>query len=448
MPSLVYNADVERSWFFLRWRHTVMPMVVRDPIFWLAISFHTAILFLQKDLLSRGESLPDLDWKASSLLWSLLTFFVVFYGGNCYNRYYQFYGACTGLGGALGEWAYLIRAHFDVSSPVVKWNILRLMLGAMELQLMSLSGSDDKGGKGLDAAEWDTIRKHGFLSKDEIIRLQRHKGSKAFLPAIWALSEVRSALKAKLQRMPAAKAALAAATTLPSSDFVPPESKPQPKKPSASAEHEAEATLLHTPGAMAIFEDFEQTVLKFKGHCGVATNLLKMPVPFAYFHVLKLLLMISLFMTSFALIELEHAQFFLSMAVFVVICVIMIGLQAVAVAMSDPFGDDDIDFDLDKFLIGAYDNTIAIVTDQRTAMHDRLPADMDGNFPLADTEAAKAARVWKTAFDGSASPARKALPQSKTVTPPITPPASMRSQPGGRSAYKRLEEKQMLPNEA
>lgn len=442
MPSLVYNADVERYWFFLRWKHTVLPMVVRDPIFWLMLGFHLAILKIQGQMIERGESLPDLDWKASSMLWSLLTFFVVFYGGNCFNRYYQFYGACTGLAGALGEWSYLIRSHFDSNAPVVKWNMLRLMLGAMEIQLMSLGGSDDKGGKGLDDEEWDRIRKHGFLSKDEIVRLQRYKGSKPFMPAIWALTEVRCALKAKLNKLPAAKAALAAASSLPSSDLSPPEMKTPTKKPSAASEHDAESALLHTPGAMAVFENFEQCVLKFKSCCGSATNLLKMPVPFAYFHVLKLLLMISLALTSYALVELEHAQFFLSMLVFVIVCTIMIGLQAVAVAMSDPFGADDIDFDLDKFMISAYDNSIAIITDQRAALFDRLPADMDGNFPLADTDAAKSSRIWKTAFDGKGSPVRAPVSAAKA---PSSRQASAKLREAGSKGYKRLEERHPAP---
>ena len=426
--ALLYNADVERLWFFLRWRHTVFPLVVRDPVFWAMLIFHFLIIQKQHSLLEQGDSLPDLDWKASSLLWSLLTFFVVFYGGNCFNRYYTFYGACTGLGGCLGEWGYLVRAHFDASPPGVKWNIVRLMLAAMELQLASLGGSDDKGGKGFDEAEWARIRKNGLLSRDEIGRLQKYKGSKPFLPAVWALAEVRAALKAKLSKLSPSKQELEKVRTLPSSELAPPENKsPPPKKPSASAEHEAESALLHTPAAMAVFEDFETCVLKFKSHCGASTNLLKMPVPFAYFHVLKLLLMISLALTSYALVELEHAQFFISMLVFLVICFIMIGLQAVAVAMSDPFGSDDIDFDLDKFLEGAYNNCIALVTDQRVVNYDRLPPDMDGHYPLADTDTAKRMRTWKERV--AEIEARDASSARMLPVPASMPPQSPSSKP-------------------
>jgi hypothetical protein len=269
MP-LLYNADVERFIFWLRWKHTVLPMVVRDPIFWGLMALHYTVLTKQQALLAEGSSLPDLNWKASSLLWSLLTFFVVFYGGHCYGRFYAFYGACTGLGGALGEWAYLIRSHFEGAPAQVKWHMLRLMLGAMELQLASLGGTNDAGGKGLDESEWRAIRMHGFFSYAEIATLQKYKGSKPFLPAVWALSEVRAALKAKLGK------AVGASTV-----SKPAESAPASPTPGKRAEHEAEATLLMAPAAMAVYRDFEGTVLKFKGHCGASTNLLKMPVPFA-----------------------------------------------------------------------------------------------------------------------------------------------------------------------
>ena len=439
MP-LMYNADVEKWVFFARWQHTVLPMVTKDPIYWGLIALHIYILRKQSKLLEEGSSLPDLDWKASSMLWSLLTFFVVFYGGHCYTRFYVFYGACTGLGGSIGEFAYLIRSHFDTSPPVVKWNMLRLMLGAMEVQLASLGGTDASGSKGLDQSEWEAIQKHGFLSKSEIESLKKYKGSKPFLPAVWALGEVRCALKSKVSRSAAVKAALTTVTLEPQSAGV--------KKPGGTAEHEAESALLQTPAAMAIYEDFEQAVLKFKSCCGQATNLLKMPVPFAYFHVLKLLLIISLALTSYALVELEHAQVLMSMVVFIIIDTIMIGLQAVAVAMSDPFGDDDIDFDLESFLRGAYDNSIALITDQRLALHNTLPPDMDMNFPLADSQAAINARTFKNAFDKTGS--KTALPLMQASQPThrrnTTPPASSsRARSVKPSGYKRLEEPAPLP---
>ena len=80
MPALTYNADVERYRFLLRWRHTVLPMVVRDPVYWLLMCIHCFFVVASQFVKANGEELPSLDWKASATLGSLLTFFVVFYG--------------------------------------------------------------------------------------------------------------------------------------------------------------------------------------------------------------------------------------------------------------------------------------------------------------------------------------------------------------------------------
>ena len=80
MPALTYNADVERYRFLLRWRHTVLPMVVRDPVYWLLMCIHCFFVVASQFVKANGEELPSLDWKASATPGSLLTFFVVFYG--------------------------------------------------------------------------------------------------------------------------------------------------------------------------------------------------------------------------------------------------------------------------------------------------------------------------------------------------------------------------------
>ena len=206
---------------------------------------------------------------------------------------------------------------------------------------------------------------------------------------------------------------------------------------------------------MSVFEDFEKCVMRFKGHSGQAEALVKMPVPFAYFHILKLLLIVSLAFTSYAIapsrrhvavrlllfssphpptpthhlpravctpcasrhvrprrvrvrrttdqprclypvrsssrFKLRPPPLIAPRFVSRSLITIIIGLQSIAIAMSDPFGRDDLDFDLQRFLMAAYDNAVAMLTDQRTALHDRLPLDCAEN-PLADSERARRLR--------------------------------------------------------
>jgi hypothetical protein len=144
MPALNYNANDERIRFLFRWRHTVLPMVVRDPVFWLLQGLHCFMLSTERKLIEegRGGELPFLDWRAAMVTTSLLTFFVVFYTSSCYDRYQNLFDKCIGIGGCVAEWAYLIRAHFDQVSPAVKWNLLRLILGAQQIHYAYLGGDE------------------------------------------------------------------------------------------------------------------------------------------------------------------------------------------------------------------------------------------------------------------------------------------------------------------
>ena len=47
-------------------------------------------------------------------------------------------------------------------------------------------------------------------------------------------------------------------------------------------------------------------------------------------------------MTGYALIFVLHGMPFFTICCFAIICLILIGLQEIAAAMSDPFGDDEV----------------------------------------------------------------------------------------------------------
>lgn len=144
---------------------------------------------------------------------------------------------------------------------------------------------------------------------------------------------------------------------------------------------------------------FESVALEFRRHCSGTLSLLRMPVPFAYFHILKILLLITLSIVGYALLELEREQYGLSLLMYAIICAVLIGMQAIAVAMSDPFGDDDTDFDIEVFIQQANDNAIAILLDEHVALHSSFPS-QDLTNPLLNSEASRKARTWKESNDG------------------------------------------------
>ena len=51
-------------------------------------------VFLYLHVAKPDVEMPKLPWKLVGVPTSLLTFFLVFYSGNCYSRYYAIYFAC------------------------------------------------------------------------------------------------------------------------------------------------------------------------------------------------------------------------------------------------------------------------------------------------------------------------------------------------------------------
>jgi len=68
----------------------------------------------------------------------LLTFFLVFYSQQCYQRFYMFYDLCIVLSGSLMEWVSLVRTHFE-GDAASEWNATRYMLVALCVHTMQRS---------------------------------------------------------------------------------------------------------------------------------------------------------------------------------------------------------------------------------------------------------------------------------------------------------------------
>ena len=55
-------------------------------------------------------------------------------------------------------------------------------------------------------------------------------------------------------------------------------------------------------------------------------------------------------------------------------------------AVSDPFGNDEVDFDLDNFLQSAYDNAVAKLCDARQPQGEWVSGDMDNPLERSGVE--------------------------------------------------------------
>ena len=116
----------------------------------------------------------------------------------------------------------------------------------------------------------------------------------------------------------------------------------------------------------------------------------------------------------------------------------MIGLQQIAIAMSDPFGDDDVDFDLQTFQRSALSGAIAMLNQIRPPCADRLdlvnPIGLPPSTayhapspsPSPSTSPGKAPRVSSpvpAATPTNGVPSRRLPPPPESSPPPVSPPS-------------------------
>merc|ERR1712187_65853 len=81
-------------------------------------------------------------------------------------------------------------------------------------------------------------------------------------------------------------------------------------------------------------------------------------MPFQYFHIMNLMLMLNLALWAYAL-AIQDSEF--APIIFLFVQLMFQGLRELSVALSDPFGDDATDFPINDWLSQLYIKVYALV---------------------------------------------------------------------------------------
>jgi len=308
--TISYDAsDFNELTVLLRWRGTIMPAVLCRPVMWLLLAAHIGFFYLH--MYRHDVDMPKLPWKLTAVPTSLLTFFLVFYSGNCYTRYYAFYSKCTGMSGAVMCWVGLLRVHFPKASPEKLWNLSRHIVASVYTLYFQLAGGASDGGKQVTESEWQVLLQTGLISQEEKKKLAEYRGFKPFLLQVWALRALTDHLQT------------------------------DEKGPSAN------------------LNPFQAQALALRGHCAEIVNTMTQPIPFPYYHTLTLMLSLNLLLIAYSMIEFETVM---TIPCFFIIVLVCLGLKETAVALADPFGGDDVDFETEVYMANMLANTKAMIS--------------------------------------------------------------------------------------
>lgn len=302
---------------------TVLHAVIFDLEFWFHVGLHSfcAIWFwtYRDDYYVEHYVLPDDAWK---LTLTLNTFLAVFFSSQCYSRYWDIYNNCQSIDESLKlfvreldtfMWQKSVRRHVKTA--------IKYMLSAVFLFYFTLSD----GGR-IDEEEWTFMKERGLLTEEEIALLGPNGmcgAIKGYTLTSWAVRCAQTAMRTPdLRKL-----------------FSPPEC----------------AALMNRIDGEAVT-------------CTICmrniSDLLALPVPYAYFHLLSLVMVLNFWTTNWYLVFAFRTPW--TILPYACSVLMFLGIRCVSASLADPFRPESTDklgcaMPSLAFLNNAYHNAVALV---------------------------------------------------------------------------------------
>lgn len=298
----------------LRLKSTVVSQVLYRAEFYLLFAFHGAVSAAYKLKYFDPDRIHlELTMNMTGVTGSLMTFFVVFYNGNVFARYNKLYE----LTKQMNEFCLYTTAIFgrEISCKNTVRKLSRMLLASSLLFFYERSTppSEHEDAHNISKQEWMQIESMGLVDQYERDLLEAHcraLGSSAipsFLLLQWSMRLYRS----------------------------------QSEKGARIAE-------------------LEKAYWRIRNCQEEVVEILDLPMPFQYFHIMNLMLMLNLALWAYAFALMDSH---LATIIYLAIQLVFQGIRELSIAMSDPFGSDDADFPLNTWVNMLYVRIVSTVED-------------------------------------------------------------------------------------
>jgi len=310
---MAFAYKIDEHGFFktsFRWQHTIWQTVVSSVGFWfffgihllLWISFNNDLLELAGSEIKLDQGILEIDWTNVKIVSALTTFVQVFYTRECYSRYLKLNHEVNQSFRSSNRFCFEFKHCCCPNNDIQLMPFLRLAMRYMRANIV-LFYIDLKHGA-LDDQHWQLIVAANLLREDEAMFLKRHMPpQRSFLLLDWI-----STVTARAHDLSSLK---------------------------------TKGPVRNLLNSIQTFDEAQKTVL----------DLVRMPVPYQYFHLLNFMLFVTVTMWAYGMAMTSSifgpiTYFFASF--------LFIGMLELAKQFSDPFGDDEVDFPvhiwIDKFL--------------------------------------------------------------------------------------------------
>mmetsp|Transcript_79675 Transcript_79675/g.221715 ORF Transcript_79675/g.221715 Transcript_79675/m.221715 type:complete len:367 (+) Transcript_79675:165-1265(+) len=311
------SLGIVTSALFFRFSSTIIPSVITDKEFWILLLLNVTV-FSMKAL---GFYHPDhwnldLPFSLTGTTGGLMTFFVVFYNGHVFSRYNDLYDLTKEMFEVCINVAVILRVH--IPDERLRWKVAQLLLSSCLVHLFELmaDSSGDISDHTTSKAEWKQLTKLGLITEEEKTTLMEHcKTLRAnampnFLLLQWCSELLR----------------------------------------------------FHTEEPNDRFDMLDSLDQCFYHcyHCQLAVvSILELPMPFQYFHIMNLMLLLNLVLWGYSL-ALQDS--FFAPLIFMFVQLMFQGIRELATSLSNPFGTDEVDFPLNDWTLEVYAKIHGILT--------------------------------------------------------------------------------------
>jgi len=297
--------------------NTVVPHVLARYEFWLFLFLHLLVYVVYNlgymATAADEHGVAFMDWNDVKVITAITTFFEVFYSNQCYSRYIHLYKESRDIFAALHDLSFQLCLHLGRDAPKHMWLATRYALLSVFLFFEDQYRENDD-------ASWEDLIARGFATHSEKHFLDRlAKEQRYTVLMFWSSDVARIGLK-------------------------------EAKCPSN--------TLKSVAKSLETLRSKQQEV----------ADTISLPIPFQYFHMLNV--MVCMNVLSWAYIMGVTPSLF-GPFVFFCAALIFIGMMELGSQLSNPFGQDEVDFP-----VAAWLNEYASLVGFLLTSHSR-PADKE-----------------------------------------------------------------------
>lgn len=293
-----------------RLRYTVVPTVLARYEFWGFMCLHLAVGVAYRMGYLEGakeeNNLLYLNWNDMKVISAITTFFEVFYTNQSFGRYKKLYMEIRKMLGALCDFCFELRLYIsDVSHQHTRL-ASRYFLASVILFVYEMNGE-------VTEKQWSELLRQGLVMPQERSYLDKfHKRQRSLLMLHWSA------------KVTAGGHSLTKGTKTPNNVL--------------------KAMIMKLVSVRML----QQGIV----------DALSLPMPFQYFHLLNMMIVVNLLLWAYAFGVTDSV---FAPVVYFFCALIFMGMMELANQLSDPFGDDDVDFPLNDWISEFIETCVSVL---------------------------------------------------------------------------------------